>query len=131
MEHFWEAAAAIIIAVVLWIILSKQGKEFSLGVSIVACCIVLILTSRYLDPLLDFISKLEYLAGFQAEWIAIVLKAVGIGLVVEVGSLICIDAGNAVLAKVLQIVGSIVMLWLGIPLMSGLLDLVQQILGGL
>lgn len=129
MGRFWEATAAVLVAVVLWIVLSKQGKEFSLALSIGACCLVLILVSGYLDPVLDLITQLEHIGQLPQEWITTVLKAAGIGLVVEIGSLICVDAGNAALAKTLQIVGAVVILWLAVPLMTGLLDLLQRILG--
>lgn len=129
MERFWEAAAGIMIAAVLWIIVSKQGKEFSLTLSIGVCCLVLILMSGYLDPVLDLVARLEQLAGLKQEWISVMLKAVGIGLVVEIGSLICTDAGNAALGKTLQIAGTIVVLWLSMPLMRGLLELLERVLG--
>lgn len=129
MERFWEAAAGILVAAVLWIVVSKQGKEFSLALSIGACCLVLILMASYLDPVLDMIARLEQLAGVKQEWISVMLKAVGIGLVVEIGSLICADAGNAALGKTLQIAGTIVVLWLSVPLMQGLLELMERVLG--
>lgn len=129
MGGFWEAAAGIMVAVVLWIVVSKQGKEFSIGLSLIACCLALMLIVSYLDPVFDLIARLERLAGIQQEWISVMLKAVGIGVIVEIGSLICEDAGNAALGKTLQIAGAIVILWLSVPLMSGLIDLLERMLG--
>lgn len=129
MGGFWEAAAGIMVAVVLWIVVSKQGKEFSIGLSLIACCLALMLIASYLDPVFDLIARLERLAGIQQEWISVMLKAVGIGVIVEIGSLICEDAGNAALGKTLQIAGAIVILWLSVPLMSGLIDLLERMLG--
>ena len=129
MGRFWEAAAGILVAAVLWIIVSKQGKEFSLMLSIGACCLVLMLIAGYLDPVVDLIARLERLAGIEQEWISVMLKAVGIGLVVEIGSLICTDAGNAALGKALQLTGTVTVLWLAVPLMQGLLELLERVLG--
>ena len=129
MGRFWEVAAGIMVAAILWIIVSKQGKEFSLAVSMCGCCLALILISSYLDPVLDLIARLEQLAGLKQEWISVMLKAVGIGLVVEIGALICNDAGNAALGKTLQIAGTIAVLWLSVPLMTGLLELLERVLG--
>lgn len=129
MGRFLEAAAGIMVAVVLWIIVSKQAKEFSLALSIGACCLALILMASYLDPVLDLIARLEQLADIDREWISIMLKAVGIGMIVEIGSLICTDAGNAALGKTLQLAGTIMILWLSVPLMNGFLELVERILG--
>ena len=130
MERFLQGTAGILAAVIMWIILSKQSKEYALIMSIGACCLVLVLMFRFLEPIIDLLNQLQSLGSLQPEWLSIMLKAVGIGLVVEMGSLICTDAGNASLAKVLQILGSVVVLWLSIPVMNSLMDLLKDILGG-
>ena len=129
MEHFFQAAAAVMAAVVLWIMLSKQGKEYALLLSIGACGLIMILMFRFLEPVLDQLKQLEALGNLQPEWLNVMLKAVGIGIVVEMGSLICTDAGNAALGKTLQFLGTGAILWLSIPLVDSLIKLLQQILG--
>ena len=129
MEQFLQAAAGIMAAVIMWIILSKQGKEYALILSLGACSLVLIAAFRFLDPVLDLLRQLQSLGNLQPEWLSVMLKAVGIGLVVEMGSLICADAGNSALGKTLQILGAIAVLWLSIPLINSLIALLEQILG--
>ena len=131
MDSVLKAVAVILIAVVMWIILSKQGKEYALVLSIGACCLVFLIMFRFLEPVLDLLGQLQVLGNLQSEWLAIMLKSVGIGLVVEIGMLICSDAGNAALGKTLQIMGSVAVLWLSIPLMNSLIKLLEQILGDL
>lgn len=126
-----QAAAGIMAAVIMWIILSKQGKEYALLLSLGTCCLVLVAMFRFLEPVLDLLKQLQSLGSLQPEWLSVMLKAVGIGLVVEMGALICSDAGNAALGKTLQILGAVAVLWLSIPLMNSLMDLLQQILGGI
>jgi stage III sporulation protein AD len=67
----------------------------------------------------------------NTDLLAVILKTVGIGLIGELAGLICSDAGNAALAKSIQILTTAVILWLSIPLFESLLDLVQAILGEL
>ena len=131
MERFFQAAAGIMAAVIMWIILSKQGKEYALLLSIGACCLALFAAFRFLEPVLDLLKQLQTIGNLQPQWLSVMLKAVGIGLLVEMGSLICMDAGNASLAKTLQILGAVAVLWLSIPLMNSLISLLQQILGDL
>ena len=130
MDRFLQAAAGIMAAVIMWIILSKQGKEYALLLSLGTCCLVLLVMFRFLEPVLDLLKQLQTLGNLQPEWLSVMLKAVGIGLVVEMGALICSDAGNAALGKTLQILGAAAVLWLSIPLMNSLIELLQQILGG-
>lgn len=129
MERFLQAVAIVLVAVVMWIVLSKQSKEYALVLSVGVCCVVLLIMFRFLEPVLELLNQLQTMGNLQPEWLSIMLKAVGIGLVVEIGMLICTDAGNAALGKVLQILGSIAVLWLSIPLMNGLIKLLEQILG--
>lgn len=129
MERFWQAAAGSLVAVVLWLILSRQGRDYALLLSLLVCCMILTVTGRYLEPVLDLVKRLQLLGNLQPEWISVMLKAVGIGLVVELASLICSDAGNTSVGKAIQILGTSVILWLSIPLINGLLDLITQVLG--
>lgn len=131
MERFFQAAALVMAAVVLWIILSKQGKEYALLLSIGACCIVLVFMLRFLDPVLELLQQLQTLGDLQPQWLSIMLKSVGIGLIVEIGGLICNDAGNSAMGKTLQVLGAAAVLWLSIPLINSLISLLEQILGGL
>lgn len=129
MDRFWQAAAGALVAVILWLILSRQGHDFAMLISLLACCMVLAVMGRYLEPVVDLVKRLEQLGNLQPEWISVMLKAVGIGLIVEISSLICADAGNASMGKAVQFLGTSVILWLSIPLINGLLDLITQVLG--
>ena len=131
MERFLQASAGCMAAVVLWIILSRQGKEYALLLNIGACCLITVVMLRFLEPVLELLGKLQQLGGLDAQWLRVLLKAVGIGLITELGTLICNDAGNAALGKSLQILGAVTVLWLSVPLVSSLVKLLEQILGGL
>lgn len=131
MERFFQASAGVMAAIILWVILSRQGKEYALILSVGACCLVMVVMLRFLQPVLELLARLQDLGGLQQEWLSILLKAVGIGLITEMGTLICSDAGNVALGKTLQILGAAAVLWLSIPLVNGLIALLEQILGGL
>lgn len=129
MDRFWQAAAGGMLAVILWLVLNRQGRDFALVLSLLVCCMILTVMGLYLEPVLDLVHRLEQLGNLQPEWISVMLKALGIGLVVELASLICTDAGNATVGKAIQFLGTSVILWLSIPLINGLLDLITQVLG--
>lgn len=131
MERFWQAVAAVMVAVMLWLIVNRQGKDFGLALSLVVCCLVLSVMGRFLEPVVDLLRQLETLGKLENQWLSILLKSAGIGLVVEITALICSDAGNAAMGKTVQILGTAVILWLSIPLINGLIDLLQEILGGI
>lgn len=131
MGLFWQAAAGLMVAVVLWVILYGHSKEYAVALSICVCCLILIIAGRFIEPIVDLLNELQALGNLQPQWLNVMLKAAGIGLVVEIGSLICADAGNAALGKTMQILGAMTILWLAIPLMTGLVELIRQIVGDL
>ena len=131
MDGFFQAAGAVLVAVILCLTLSAQSKSFSVLLSMGVCAMVLLLGLRYLEPVADFLSELEQLGNLSGEMVKILLKTTLIGILTEITALLCADGSNGSLAQSLRIVGSAVILWLSMPIFRGLLELVQQILEGL
>lgn len=131
MSMFLKAAAGVIVAVVLCIVLSRSGKDFSLLLSLLVCCTVIGIGIYYLESVFAFFDKLQAVGNLDGDKISIVLKATGIGLLSEVTNLICVDAGYGTLGKSLKVLATAVVLWLALPLLESLLDLLDIILGAL
>lgn len=131
MDLFFQAAAGVLIASILGLVLAKQGKEFTIVLTIAVCCMVVLLCITFLEPVLDLLCQLEALGNLNGEMVRILFKVVGIGLVSEIAGMVCTDAGNGSLGKALQMLGTAVILWLSIPVFQALLELVQEILGEL
>ncbi len=115
--------------VVLYLFLEKQNKDIAVLVSLAACCAVTVLAISYLDEVLDFIWDLTRIGQLNNSFLKVLLKSVGIGLIGEISTLVCNDAGNSALGKTIQIVSVCIILWTAIPLLSELMNLINQILG--
>ena len=131
MELFWKAIAVSLLTAILGVVMGKQSKDISLLLSIAGCVLIAGLTAVYLSPVVGFMKELENLGNLRGDMLGILLKAVGIGLISEIASVVSGDSGNAGLGKMIQLIGSVVILWLSIPVFRVLLDLVQTILGEL
>ena len=131
MELFWKAIAVSLLTAILGVVMGKQSKDISLLLSIAGCVLIAGLTAVYLSPVVGFMKELESLVNLRGDMLGILLKAVGIGLISEIASVVSGDSGNAGLGKMIQLIGSVVILWLSIPVFRVLLDLVQTILGEL
>lgn len=131
MSVFLKITACVLLSVVLCIALSKQGRELSLLLSITVCCMAGIAAFSLLSPVIDFAEELNTTANLNWEIGSILLKCVGVGLLTQISVLVCNDAGNATLGKILQITASIVILRLAIPLLQELISIVNSILGNL
>lgn len=129
MDEFWKASAAVLLTVVLVLALGKREKDISVLLTMAVCCMVTAVAMSYLEPVLDLLWEVEAMANVQDGMMEILMKAVGIGLVVEIAGMICSDAGNSSLGKTIQMLGTVVILSLSIPLFRGFLTLIQEILG--
>ena len=129
MDMIIKAIAGILIASVLYQTVSKQGNDISLLLIIVVCCMVVSEALTFFRPIISFIDKLQNIGRLNEEMIGILMKAVGIGILTEVTSLICADMGNAALGKSLQILAIATILWISLPLFNKLLDLIETVLG--
>jgi stage III sporulation protein AD len=131
MDMFWKAAVAVLITVILSLCLERYGKETAVLLSLLVIGMVATLSISYLEPVITFVNKLRDLGQLDAGMLEILLKAVGIGVVGEISTLVCSDSGNTALGKGLQMLSTAVILWLSLPLFEKTVDLLQSILGGL
>ena len=129
MNVFLKAIAGVFISLILWLCLEKSEKNISLLLTLAACVILLASAVCLLNPVITFVEKLQQVGSLNKDYIKIILKVVGVGLISEISSLICKDAGNESLGKALQIMAAVIVLLLSIPIFEKLLELLNDILG--
>lgn len=128
MEGFIQAAAAVLLALILIMSLRCQGKDMGLLLSIFVCCTLGCLAAAYLQPVMAFLQRLQNIGSLDQEMLTTLLKVVGIAFLSEILSLVCADAGNGALGKGVQFLSVAVILWLSIPMLNALLELVESTL---
>lgn len=131
MVLFWKTAAGILIAVVLVLAVGKQEKDIALLLTMAVIIMAALAAFTYLEPVLDFLYRLEQLGDLQSGVLGTLLKITGISLVTELAGMICRDSGNSALAQGMQLLGSSVILSLSLPILETLLNLIQMIMGEL
>ncbi len=131
MELFIKACGGILVGIMLWVCLDKQGKDISLLLTTAVSCMVMLVVTTYLRPVIEFFHRLQAVGNLNGEFVEIVLKAVGIGILSELCALICKDAGNEAMGKTVEILATAVILWLSLPVFEKLLSLIDTILGNL
>lgn len=131
MELYLKGCSAAMIGLILTLIVGNNRKDFGILLSLTVCSIVVICVVGYLRPVIDYLDKLRILGNLDSEVVRILIKAVGIGFLTEISVLICNDAGNTSMGKILQYLGSSVILWLSLPLFHMMTELLQQMLNKL
>ena len=127
MALFWKAAGGILIALLLGLSIHKQ--DFALLLSVTVCAMVTGIVLMYLEPVLEFLRELEQWGSLRNDVLGVLLKALGIALTTELAGSVCSDAGNSALAKSIQLLGNMTILYVSLPVFRVMLQLIRQILG--
>ncbi len=128
MEQFFRAVALVLLAVVFILILRGSSKGIGELLSLLVCCMVMTTAIAYLKPVVEFIRSLQEISGLDAWILKTLLKVVGISVTAEIATVLCDDAGNAALGKALQYLATAVIVFLSLPLLTKLLQLIEGIL---
>lgn len=129
MDIFLKVTAGVIVAVILSLTLSKNGKDVALLLTISVCAIVMMTSLSYLIPVLEFGRRLMQLGQLNSDLLNVLFKVVGIGFISQFSVYICMDAGNHALGKTLQILTSAVILCISVPLLEEVIEVLEGILG--
>lgn len=129
MELYFKGAAGILLAAVLGLALQKQEKDLSAVLTAAVIAMAAVLMLRLLEPVLELLRQLEQVGNLRSDALELLLKAAGIGLTAEVAGLVCADAGNAALAKMLRLLGTAAILCLSVPMFTALLECIAEMVG--
>lgn len=129
MDIIIKASALALIVSVLYQMVSGRNKEIGILLVVLGCSLILMIAVSFIEPVFSFLRNLQVLGNLNEEMFSILLKSVGIGLLTEVAVLVCNDMGNASIGKTLQILATVVILWISLPMLNSLLELIGEILG--
>ena len=128
MDLFFKCISLAFIAVTIIPIISQKDKLFILPLVMIACCIVLFSALEYLKPVVNLLYKLQKESGIESSVFLVLIKITGIGLISDLAILICSDSGNSSLGKSIGIMSSVLVLWLSVPLIEDLMNLIGSIM---
>jgi stage III sporulation protein AD len=129
MAYYWKIIGFVMVAVILWLVLDKREKDLAILLNLAVCCALAAAAMAYLQPVLEWIRQLCAIGNLEEEMLRTLLKAVGAGTAAEITGMICLDAGNSSLSGVVRLVGSCAVLYISIPAMQTLMNLIWEILG--
>lgn len=107
----------------------KNGKaEYGVYVGM---AVSILLFSFIIDRLGIFVSTIRELSSYidaDADYLATMLKMIGITYIAEFSSGICKDAGYQTIAGQIEIFGKLTILALGMPVLLALLETIREFL---
>ena len=131
MDIYLKVTAGILITAILSVVLSRQGKDISILLTLCVCCMVVISTIAYFRPVVAFINKLIHIGRLNNQLLDLIMKVTGIGLLSQIAEFVCADAGSQSLSKTLQIITTTILVSISVPLLEEVLSLIENILGAI
>ncbi|MBQ4557932.1 MAG: hypothetical protein IJA61_00960 [Clostridia bacterium] len=117
------------LVIVFTIVFIKQLKpEFALLVSIAGSLILLGYVFGYISNIITLVNNLISKTGVGQKFFTILMKAIGVGYLVEFASSICRDNGNTSIADKVALIGKIYILSLSIPIISEIYEIISGLL---
>lgn len=131
MEDMLKVTAGVLVAAMLTIILQGQGKGYVTLLIVAVVAMGACIAFSYIKPIITFLDRLQDVSSLKNESLTILLKAVGIGLLNEFCGAICADTGNTSLAKMLNLVSTVAIMWISLPVLEQIMELITDVLEGI
>lgn len=119
-----------LITVVFTTLLKKHSGEMALVLTVAACAVMGLLILKLTEPVVSFLTQLRSLAGMDAALMTPLLKTVGIGLLTQLATAVCTDAGESAIARLIELCGGVLAIYVALPLLEAVIDMIQNMSGG-
>ena len=102
----------------------KQGKaEYGLFVSFTGSILIAWIAVQLLEGISGSLSRLERVLSVDTEYIALLVKMIGVTYLSEFASSLCRDAGYSAVAGQIELVGKLTILTIGMPIVLALFEM--------
>ena len=128
MDTALRLTALSLTAAVLALVVKKQSPELALALNLCACALGAALLFQGFRPVLELARSLAKRAELDGTLTAPVWKCLGMGLLTEVASAVCADAGQSALAKLVELGGGILCVVVSLPLLQAVLALIEALI---
>lgn len=115
-----------IAAVFLILLLKSARPEFAMVLSLCACVMVLLCCAGILGGLLGQIKELFTMVQLPGDYVALLMKLLGISYLTESGAALCKDAGQTAIAGQIELAGKLVILSISLPV---ILNVFEELVG--
>ena len=107
----------------------RQGKaEYATFVSLTGSILIAFIAVRILDSITGSLERLEKVLHPDMEYVALLMKMIGVTYLSEFASSLCRDAGYSAVAGQIELVGKLTILTIGMPIVLALFELMVDMI---
>ncbi|BCS81549.1 stage III sporulation protein AD [Anaerocellum diazotrophicum] len=109
-------------------ILKRTQKEIGLAITVFVGILIFLMMIDKLVYVVEKIVEMSNRVSFASGYIKTLIKMTGIALISEYTSSVCKDSGESAIAEKVEFAAKIIILFLSIPLILSLFDLITKFL---
>jgi stage III sporulation protein AD len=117
-----------LIALIIIIILKQYKPEFVVYVSLIAGTLILSISISKISAIVELLKNLADSTSINSQFLNLLIKITGIAILTEFAVSICKDSGETAIANKIDIGGKVIIVSMSIPIISGLLETIIQVL---
>lgn len=124
----FKILALAILTCIATIIVRQVKPDFASIVAIAGGVVILLFVLNYLGDVLAVFQNIISKTGLSPTLFSTILKIVGIGYLTEFTANLCNDSGNSSLATKVGLAGKIIILFVSLPIITNLIEIIMEIL---
>lgn len=124
----FKILALAILTCIATIIVRQVKPDFASIVAIAGGVVILLFVLNYLGDVLAVFQNIINKTGLSPTLFSTILKIVGIGYLTEFTANLCNDSGNSSLATKVGLAGKIIILFVSLPIITNLIEIIMEIL---
>lgn len=117
-----------LIGLIIAIIVKQYRPEFAIYVSITCGILILLFVMDKLLNIIELLKSISDKVGINNQFVSIILKITGIAILTEFAVSVCNDSGESAIASKIEIGSKVVIIFLSIPIITNLLEIITKIL---
>ena len=117
-----------LIGMILAVLFRQHKPEYAPLISLAAGLAVVFLLLGQLEPIFSQMEEILQQAGIGTEYIAVLLKSLGICYITQLAADTCRDAGESAIASKMELAGKITVMTLAVPYFTGMLQTVGELI---
>ena len=117
-----------LIGMILAVLFRQHKPEYAPLISLAAGLAVVFLLLGQLEPIFSQMEEILRQAGIGTEYIAVLLKSLGICYITQLAADTCRDAGESAIASKMELAGKITVMTLAVPYFTGMLQTVGELI---
>jgi len=124
----FKILAIALLTCVATLVVKQVKPDFASIVAIAGGVLILLMLIDYLEQIVGVFQLIVEKTNLSPTILTTILKIIGVGYLTEFTSNICIDSGSSSLSSKVLLAGKVIILFMSIPILTNIIDLIVGIL---